>query len=423
MGLFDAVFANPEATNALAAGLLSGNFGAGLLGMNQVQAQQRRERMAEQEMAMRKSLHDAQIANYQSEAEQRNMKVREAQRIQGVLDRARLQAQGTPGTAAVNDALPPEMRIGAQPPMPGRGINYQDLLFQNIPHELVKNLADARNWGRDEVARTEDAMNDKGQPVKRQFSKFGDQVGGDLPQWKAPVQVDQGNQTSFVNPVTMQPMGNFRTFVSPNTAASVAATMRGQDLTDKRSREANDIQRNAQRSQIIDTPNGPILVDKGTGGAQPVMLGGAPVKGDAQMKRESGAGQVIALLDQAEKILPKATNSFAGAGVDLMARGVGIGTGGAQAVGQLKAIEGALLGQMPRMEGPQSNYDVQMYKQAAGQLGDPTVPSEIKQAAINTIREIQQRYAGQPTAGSGGASGSWTAPSGTSGTWSVKKVP
>lgn len=48
------------------------------------------------------------------------------------------------------------------------------------------------------------------------------------------------------------------------------------------------------------------------------------------------------------------------------------------------------------MEGPQSNYDVQNYRQAAANLGDPTVPSEMKSAALETIREIQSRYAGAP---------------------------
>jgi uncharacterized protein (UPF0147 family) len=48
---------------------------------------------------------------------------------------------------------------------------------------------------------------------------------------------------------------------------------------------------------------------------------------------------------------------------------------------------------MPRMEGPQSDRDVDLYRQAAGQIGDPTVPRDIKKAAVKTIRELQKKYA------------------------------
>jgi hypothetical protein len=51
-----------------------------------------------------------------------------------------------------------------------------------------------------------------------------------------------------------------------------------------------------------------------------------------------------------------------------------------------------------------------MYKQAAGQIGDPTTPNSIKLAAIETVRKIQARYAGggQQT---GGATGGGEQPS------------
>ena len=176
---------------------------------------------------------------------------------------------------------------------------------------------------------------------------------------------------------------------------SAATQRRGQDMTDARSREANDIQKQAQRTQIVDTPNGPVLVDKGTGAGRPVIApDGQVVPGETEMKRRSGSGRVLSLLDQAEKLIPDATGSYAGSGVDAAMRTVGASTGGSRAIAQLRAIEGALLSEMPRMEGPQSNYDVQNYRQAAGSLADPNVPRAEKQAALKTIREIHQRYAG-----------------------------
>jgi hypothetical protein len=59
------------------------------------------------------------------------------------------------------------------------------------------------------------------------------------------------------------------------------------------------------------------------------------------------------------------------------------------------------------MEGPQSDRDVQMYREAAGQLGDPTVTRAEKMAAIKTIRQLSSKYAERnsgaaPSSGSGG---------------------
>jgi hypothetical protein len=48
----------------------------------------------------------------------------------------------------------------------------------------------------------------------------------------------------------------------------------------------------------------------------------------------------------------------------------------------------------PRMEGPQSDKDVALYRQMSGQIGDPTVPGAIKQAALETIRGLHEKYAG-----------------------------
>jgi hypothetical protein len=62
----------------------------------------------------------------------------------------------------------------------------------------------------------------------------------------------------------------------------------------------------------------------------------------------------------------------------------------------LKALEGSLVSKMPKMSGPQSDKDVLLYKQMAGQIGDPTLPAKQKQAAMDTINEINSRYAGVP---------------------------
>lgn len=120
-----------------------------------------------------------------------------------------------------------------------------------------------------------------------------------------------------------------------------------------------------------------------------------------QEEKKKGAKEAVDLLAQAEKIIPKATGSAVGSAYDTAAGWVGHSPSGAQAAGQLKTIQGALIAKMPRMEGPQSNHDVRLYIESAGAIGDPNIPRETKLAAIKTIREIQHRYSGGAPASSG----------------------
>lgn len=89
-----------------------------------------------------------------------------------------------------------------------------------------------------------------------------------------------------------------------------------------------------------------------------------------------------------------ATGSYFGAGLDLLGRTVGISTDGAEATAQLKTLSGQLVALMPRMEGPQSNIDVEMYKEMAGNVADPTIPIQTRLAALDTIEKLNQKYKG-----------------------------
>lgn len=176
---------------------------------------------------------------------------------------------------------------------------------------------------------------------------------------------------------------------------SEGLTRRGQDVTVR----GQDMARgntliSAQSGQVVDTADGPMLVDRRTGQARPVTMGGSRVPGEAAQKRAKGAARVLDLLSEAEGLLDDATGSYAGWTADQAARVIGRSTEGSRAIARLRAIEGALLAEMPRMEGPQSNMDVQMYRQAAGALADPTIPAADKRAALQTIQQIQSRYVG-----------------------------
>ncbi|NJB80287.1 hypothetical protein [Xanthomonas arboricola] len=118
-------------------------------------------------------------------------------------------------------------------------------------------------------------------------------------------------------------------------------------------------------------------------------------------ERTRDARDTLSLLERAEQILPSATGSRGGQLVDAAAGLVGTSTPGAQATAQLQTIAGQLTSKMPRMQGPQSDRDVQLYQQMAGDLANPSIPTETRLAALRTIRALNQKYANQQPAASG----------------------
>lgn len=120
-------------------------------------------------------------------------------------------------------------------------------------------------------------------------------------------------------------------------------------------------------------------------------------------KKAASAGTVLGMLDLADPLIDAATGSLVGAGRDALAQAFGAAPEGAQAIAQLRVLQAALMTNMPRMEGPQSDADVKLYREAAGQIGDPTVPGQIKKAAVRTIRQLQQQYAARAPAAAGPA--------------------
>jgi hypothetical protein len=111
--------------------------------------------------------------------------------------------------------------------------------------------------------------------------------------------------------------------------------------------------------------------------------------------RERQGQQMVSVLSDAEKILRKgsATASGLGAARDVALNVAGISTPAAEDAARLKALSGWLVANVPRMEGPQSNFDVQNYREMAGQVGDSTLPIAQRMAALQQVRMLQQRYA------------------------------
>lgn len=388
MGLFDSMTPEQQAYLAMGSSMLRGGYNrpVGFLeafGNATGEGVKTYQEAARAKEAQR--LQKMQVAEYEDS-------VREKKRSREEQDRQRkfLQGYGDPMAPAG-----PPVQSGVQSnrfeALSAMADRAQQQGFMQLAEQLRK---DADRYKPKFKTENQTVMKD-GKPTIMQFGEGGErQAVTDAQPWEKPMPMNLGGTTQLVNPLTNAPIASFNHSMSPDAMLGAQTTMRGQNMTDARARETTALTREGQQSQIVETPNGPIVVNKGSKQAVPVSMNGQPVPGETAMKRTQGANRVLSLLDDAERLLPGSTNSYLGAGVDLAARGVGFGTPGARKTASLKSIEGSLLSEMPRMEGPQSNYDVQNYKQAAGQLGDPTIPTELKQAAISTIREIQQRYAG-----------------------------
>jgi len=153
---------------------------------------------------------------------------------------------------------------------------------------------------------------------------------------------------------------------------------------------------NARTGQIEQMPiNGKNVLPAAQSPQLQGQIAGARTGSEAQAKREFNMTGASDTIDQAEKILTgkiKPTASGIGALTDVAGSVIGYAPKGAAEADQLRAIGGQLVAKMPRMEGPQSDRDVQLYTQMAGQIGDATIPISRRLAALQTVKSIVKKY-------------------------------
>lgn len=375
MSLFGTSWDDPKtaAIMGLAGGLLQGNAGAGLqqglLGaqrQSQINAQTKR---MEAQDAMDAEKFGIQKQQWQAQLDAAKAKQFNEQQVREILPRV------------VSGEVDAATAIAA-----------------GVPAELIKAIKEAPNLGRSKVARTVKGMGPDGREYEYQVDEYGQRVGDGLAQFRAPVMQDLGGQVAALDPYTLQPKAQFgktMTFADRNAAGNLALS---------RERLAFDRQGGAEGMK-------PKLVD-GQWVTPPIGMGPGQAIPAIKPTAIKDANEALALIRQAEQIIPKSTGSYAGAGMDQVVRFFGGSTGGDTAAAQLKALEGALVSKMPKMSGPQSDKDVLLYKQMAGEIGDPTIPQSRKLAALEVIKTIQQRHAGpqgEPPAPGAMGSGSFGA--------------
>jgi hypothetical protein len=155
--------------------------------------------------------------------------------------------------------------------------------------------------------------------------------------------------------------------------------------------------------QALDANGNPVFIQPTKDGSPPRVIPGVRPPMSAaeersaseQRTRERTARQMVSGLEDARAVLDagRATESGVGNLVDAAARLVGQTTIGAQDAARLEAMSGWLVANVPRMEGPQSNFDVQNYQTMAGKIGDRTVPIPERKAALAEVERLQRKYA------------------------------
>ena len=140
-------------------------------------------------------------------------------------------------------------KLEALPTFFGDGkINHLAGLQAGYTPSDLKAMAELPNAGRSKVARTIKGV-ENGREVEYQVDDFGQRVGDGMAQYRAPLEVALGDKKSFLDPFSLGKVADFNVGQSPDSRASVAATMRGQNMTDARARERLAVDQTAAQSR------------------------------------------------------------------------------------------------------------------------------------------------------------------------------
>jgi len=140
--------------------------------------------------------------------------------------------------------------------------------------------------------------------------------------------------------------------------------------------------------------------------AEKAALAAEKTKTDANQKKARSLEQMPDLISSAKSILqgtgvdekgqpiktPLPTQSYGGMALNALGGIIGKTPAGAAEADRLKVIGGAMVMAMPRMEGPQSDADVKLYREMAGRVGDETIPIERRLASLNEVEKLYSKY-------------------------------
>lgn len=196
------------------------------------------------------------------------------------------------------------------------------------------------------------------------------------------------NQTSENNSIRTAETSRYSTDVNAQTAANKLSVEQAKiELEQKK----GTVQQFGDGLYMV-YPNGSAVPINSPAGQPVVKSTTTAAQQSAKNEENTRIQRVETIIPEIRTLLSKATGSYLGAGADLLANTVGISTEGAKATAQLKTLSGQMVAAMPKMSGPQSDKDVAMYKDMAGNLSDPTIPIETRLAALETIEKLNEKY-------------------------------
>jgi hypothetical protein len=353
----------PGATlgGALGRGLLSGMQG---YGQAKSAAEQRKRRQMEME-DYEQARADKQAAR--ESAKQFQELQRQAFTPQMTFDTSKI--MGNDYGSIATSSKPVSMQQGLE--------NLRGLLAQS---GNVQDAMEVEKQLRDMRPKVKDYREIRGEGGSAQivgFDEYGQPVMTGQTPWKAPERLDLGGRIAMLDPATMKTIQQYQKTLTPGEQSSASlgwanVGLRGQELSRQSKR---DLAEDAYRQAALQTK---------------------PVTANVAAK---DAREALQIIDQARPLINKATGSGMGAATDAVMNFMGVSTESGQAAAQLRALEGALISKMPKMTGPQSDKDVAMYRQMAGEIGDPMKPAKNKEAALQVIEQLQRKYLQNATQG------------------------
>lgn len=399
MGLLDGILGasmddpRTAATLTLAQGLLSSpkamqGLSGGLLGYQQAVMQAKQQKAAEEMRAIQMQHMAFQFQEQKRAAEQ------------SAMDRALTQKAFTPvqpveanAASGITGPRPQALGVVGQQP----AFDPRQYIASGGSAEKAFTLQQALRKEQPKLSKMEAMQGPNGQLVN--VAVFEDGTTKILPYGVKPEMVfqDLGGKVAALNKNAIPNGMMLDKSASPDALFSGGVTMRGQNMTDARARELNAITREGQMTQVVnDETRGTQLVNKATGLMRPALgMDGKPVASEGQAKSAKQTEQLNSAIGEARKLLGQSpTASGAGALTDAGLGFLGVSTGGADVAAKLDTLSGWMTANVPRMEGPQSNFDAQTYKTMAGMVGDRTKPLSQRLAALDTLEGIQQKYAG-----------------------------
>ena len=339
--------------------------------MPQLQAQQ----AAQQKAALDQQKIEAEIGKTQSEAFKNNQQgggygLDNATKLITSANQALTVAARTGDPMAARLALSNHLKAGSITPELYAQFDEQIKLIGNNPDELKKYAQSIV------LAQSKD-------PDKYMFTTADNVLDN---QTSADNNI-RTNQTSENNSIRTAETSRYSTDVNAQTAANKLSVEQAKiELEQKK----GTVQQFGDSMYMV-YPNGSAVPISSAAG--PVTKNTtAPAIKQAQQEDIIRTQRVDAVLPEIKKLLEGTKGGYINAGLDMLGGAAGYSTDTAKTTAQLKALSGQLVALMPKMSGPQSDKDVQMYREMAGNLADPTTPVATRLASLQTIQALNDKY-------------------------------